>query len=77
METYFKKEVNIYFNERNISSYFQVEDEETPKFLDYIKLNADSHPIIFIKSAEKLKYLYNGAASDITATKIVEFLKSV
>jgi len=32
---------------------------------------------VFVKSAEKLKYLYNGSVEETTKEKIIEFIKSV
>ena len=35
------------------------------------------HFLAFVKTAEKLKYLYNGSAEETTKEKIAEFLKNV
>lgn len=46
-------------------------------FSDYIKVNPVSNPIVYVKSAEKLKYVYSGKGGEVTAAKIVEFIKNV
>jgi hypothetical protein len=46
-------------------------------FSDYIKVNPASNPIIYVKGAEKLKYVYQGKLAEVTSAKIVEFIKNV
>jgi len=41
-----------------------------------MKVDPAVHPIVFIKSAEKLKHLYVGNPAEITSAKIIEFIKS-
>lgn len=55
-----------------------VTDVETyTGFSDYIKVNPATNPIIYVKAAEKLKYIYQGKLTEVTAAKIVEFIKNV
>jgi hypothetical protein len=34
-------------------------------------------PIVYVKSAEGLKYVYHGKLGEITSTKLSEFIKAV
>jgi len=76
MENNSEEEAHLYIHGRK-NDIIKIQNEETPRFLDYIKLNAITHPIIYVKNAEKFKYLYNGPLAEITGAKIVEFLKQV
>jgi hypothetical protein len=55
----------------------QANAEAYTGFSDYIKINPALTPIIYVKSAEKLKYIYTGKLAEVTAAKILEFIKNV
>jgi hypothetical protein len=40
-------------------------------------VNPTTNPIVYVKAAEKLKYVYSGKPADVTAAKIAEFIKNV
>lgn len=54
----------------------QQEAENYKGLSDYFKLNPKKHFLVFVKSAEKLKYLYNGDA-DLTKEAVEAFIKGV
>jgi len=76
MEDKIKKKINLQRYYCKILS-IQPEEESFTKFPDYIKIDAATHPLVYIKSAEKLKYLYPGKLSEISSAKIIEFIKGV
>ncbi len=40
-------------------------------------MNPAIHPIVYIKNAEKLKYVLKTALKDLTAAKVIDFIKLV
>lgn len=76
MEDKIQEEADLYRHQSKILS-MKPEEESFTKFPDYIKVDAAAHPLIYVKSAEKLKYLYPGKPSEITPAKIIEFIKGV
>lgn len=78
MEISPKEKTHLHSNQRN-STFIQAttDAEAYTGFSDYIKVNPVTHPIVYVKTAEKLKFIYSGKVADITAAKIVEFIKNV
>jgi hypothetical protein len=74
MEDKIKEKTDLHRYHSKIVS-IKPEEESFTKFPEYIKIDAATHPLIYVKSAEKLKYLYPGKPSEITAAKIIEFIK--
>lgn len=60
-----------------ICSLTQSSEEAFAGFTDHIKIDAATNPIVYVKSAEKLKYLYPGNPAEITPAKIIDFIKGV
>ena len=44
---------------------------------DYFKVDPKKHFLLFVKSAEKQKFLYSGTAEELTKGKVEEFIKAV
>ena len=78
MEVGPEKKTHLCSNQCNKAPKQAISDAEAYNgFSDYIKVNPVTNPIIYVKAAEKLKYIYQGKLADVTANKIVEFIKNV
>lgn len=44
----------------------QSQNEEYQSLADYFKIDPQRHFLIFVKTAEKLKYLYSGSPEETT-----------
>jgi hypothetical protein len=78
MEVGPEEKTHLRSNQRKNTYIQAVTDTEAyTGFSDYIKVNPATNPIIYVKAAEKLKYIYQGKLAEVTAVKIVEFIKNV
>jgi hypothetical protein len=78
MEASPKEKTHFHSNQRN-PTFIQAttNPEAYTGFSDYIKVNPATHPIVYVKTAEKLKFIYAGKVAEVSAAKIVEFIKNV
>ena len=78
MEDRPKEKTHLHSNQRN-STLNQATTDNEPYigFSDYIKVNPVTHPIVYVKTAEKQKFIYNGKIAEVTSAKIIEFIKNV
>lgn len=55
----------------------QEQDESYKSLSEYFKIDPKKHFLVFVKTAEKLKYLYNGELEGLTKEDADQFIKDV